>query len=197
MDGEGGREVPDRVELAPSESSFQQTGDFERVLGLAKDLFEFGGTQPIEVTIQGEKPLTVGQFVSFDVQVRRPGSLALFDISPDGKLVQVFPSRLASSDHPQLVSGEVLTIPSGTGANGMPLRIQVTEPAGRGFLLAILVENPADEIERVLPKGLTGGLVGSAQTHLNALFQALQELSAPEGESLRWSAKIAPYAIAP
>ena len=88
-------------------------------------------------------------------------------------------------------------IPSAVGANGRPLRIRVTEPAGQGLLLGLFVEDDLTRLSDALPAGLTGGPVANAGQSLFEISQALLRLEADPDSPVSWSATYLPYRIEP
>ena len=113
---------------------------------------------------------------------------------PAGRLTQVFPSRLAPDAGTGIRAGQEVTVPQNvTSVNGAPIRVRVTGPAGRGFLLALLVEDDLPDLAALLPENLNGGAVPDAGQFLYDMAGDLLALSA-RGE-VTWSAAYLPYEI--
>jgi len=137
--------------------------------------------------------------VRFDVSATRPGTLILLDVNPLGELAQVFPSSLAPDSGSRIRPGAPVTIPQGLSASGRALQIRVTEPAGAGLLLGLLIEDDLPDLAAVLPRNIAGGPVPDASAYLRDIAADLMALrpNGPGSAPVRWSATYLPYTIAP
>ncbi len=136
----------------------------------------------LKLAIDGGTALTIGQSVTFRVTAQSPGTLLILDVDPNGQLSRVFPSRLAPDGGAQIVPGQEVAIPSGRSANGAPLRVRVTGPAGAGYLLGIVIEGDTLDATTLLPSG-------AAASALPQLAQNLLNLGR------NWSAATLNYTI--
>lgn len=170
---------------------------FRETLGFVTDLFAPSNEAGLTLSISGGDRLAVGDTVSFSVSAERPGALVLLDVDPTGALAQVYPSRLSAEGATTVSPGRPLTLPSAIGANGKPLAIRVTEPAGQGVLLALFIEGDLPELTALLPAGLDGGTVSNAGQSLFAISQRLLALEADADAGIAWSATYLPYRILP
>lgn len=168
---------------------------FRETLGLVTDLFAPSNDAGLTLSIAGGDPLRIGGFVSFTASANRTGTLLLLDIDPTGRLAQVYPSRLSAADGTRLDPGRAITIPSAIGANGRPLRIRVTEPAGQGLLLGLFIEGDLPQLTALLPAGIAGGPVPDAGRSLFEISQSLLRLEANPDMPVAWSATYLPYRI--
>lgn len=141
--------------------------------------------------------MTVDQTVLFDVNTDRGGRLMVFDLTPGCELYQIFPSILSPNRADILTSPAQVEIPSALSANGQPIVIRVTEPAGRGHLLAVLVEDDVSAIDDLIPPQSQLNAVPDGVGHLTKLANALNAVvNDPNGaRGSRWHATIVPYTI--
>jgi hypothetical protein len=131
------------------------------------------------------------------VTTERAGTLLLLDVNPEGDLFQIFPSRLSVAEAAAVSAGEAVRIPGPFATSGRPIRIRVTEPAGDGMLLALLVESEAPVFETILPRNLELAPIPDATQYLYEIVQSLLEMQVgPRGnEAVEWSAAYLPYSI--
>ena len=139
--------------------------------------------------------MQIGDFVTFTASADRPGTLLLLDVDPTGQLAQVYPSRLVAKGDTRVTPGQPLTIPSALGANGRPLRIRVTEPAGQGLLLGLFIEGDLPQLTALMPAGIAGGPVPNAGQSLFEISQKLLRLESDPDRPVAWSATYLPYRI--
>lgn len=170
---------------------------YDQMLAFVAELF--GPTNPagLELAIDAPLPMPVGTEVRFRATSDLTGALILLDIDTEGRLTRIFPSALAPDEGGVLRAGESVTIPSGMSANGLPLRVRVTGPAGRGILLALFTEGSAADLAQVLPPGLDDGALDEAGQHLFAIAQELLRRDADPAARLGWSAAFLPYEVVP
>ncbi len=130
--------------------------------------FTASNSADVRLSIDGGTALSIGQSVTFRVLAQAAGTLLILDVDPQGQLSRVFPSRLAAGSGTRIVPGVELSIPSGTSANGAPLRVRVTGPAGDGYLLGVLIEGADVDATTLLPQNATAAdLPQLAQTLSN------------------------------
>jgi metacaspase-1 len=168
-------------------------------LGFVTDLFTPSNAARLRLDISMDGPLRLGDRVRFSATSERAGTLVLLDVNPRGELAQIFPSRLAPGAMTRIAAGETLMVPNGIGAGGAPVEVRVTEPAGKGFLLALLIEGDLPDLTAVLPENLDGGPVPNAGRYLYEIAQDLLRLQASGSGStaVDWSATYLPYEILP
>jgi hypothetical protein len=164
-------------------------------LGFVTDLFAPSNDAQLSLSIAGGDALQIGEFVTFTASADRPGTLLLLDVDPTGQLAQVYPSRLVAEGDTRVTPGQPLTIPSALGANGRPLRIRVTEPAGQGLLLGLFIEGDLPQLTALMPAGIAGGPVPNAGQSLFEISQKLLRLESDPDRPVAWSATYLPYRI--
>jgi len=101
--------------------------------------------------VQGDR-LKVGQVIQFRVSTAKPGFLVLIDISPDGKMAQIFPNArsLASptGGRPKsnfIEAGRSITVPDLKNPYG-GFELTADPPSGDGLLVAILSAEPLKSV---------------------------------------------------
>jgi hypothetical protein len=169
----------------------------DNTLAFITDLFAASNDAGMSITMAPDRHLELGETVRFDIRSERAGTLLLLDVNPEGELFQIFPSTLSVRDAATIGAGESLSIPEAFATTGMPLQIRVTEPAGPGFLVALLVEGHVPAYERILPDHLNVEPIPNAVQYLYEIAQSLLEMQAgPDGNgSVNWSATYLPYRI--
>lgn len=172
---------------------------YDETIGFVTDLFLPSNDANLTLDLTGGTTLHLGKTVEFQATAEADGTLVLLDINPKGELAQIFPSSLSREGDTRMRTGQTLRIPSGQSANGLPIRIRVTEPTGKGFLLGLFVEDDLPSLTAVLPENLQGGPIPNAGQYLYELAQDLLRLQADDGTSkpVRWSATYLPYTINP
>jgi hypothetical protein len=188
--GHSGAATPEAVPSAAAEIAAT-----DNTLAFITDLFAASNEAGMSIAMAPDRELRLGETVRFDIRSDRAGTLLLLDVNPDGELFQIFPSTLSVRDAATIGAGESLTIPEAFATTGMPLQIRVTEPAGSGFLVALLVEGDVPAYERILPDNLNVDPIPNAVQYLYEIAQALLEMQAgPDGNgSVNWSAAYLPY----
>lgn len=184
---------------APPSFSQPGAGTPEPTLAVLTDVFATENTAGVTLDLVPGRDLRIGQTVEFRVTAEKPGLLLLFDLDPQGNLYQLFPSQLSAEGVERIQPGEVLSIPEARSVNDRPLAISVTEPAGRGQLLALLIEDPAGTLSgfEVLPQSVAPGPVPNASQYLMTLAMSLQTTlaTASGNRPVRWSAAYTDYVI--
>ncbi len=102
----------------------------------------------------------IGQPAQIRVEAARSGFLVLFDVTPDGKVTQIFPNKrsLASPTGGtitgnQVQAGRPLLIPDRSPYAGFSY--VVDPPAGNGTLIAVLADQPVKSVDvPALPRSL-------------------------------------------
>lgn len=183
--------VPDGPTLVTGSASYAET------LGFVTDLFTPSNDANLMIGLSDQGNLQVGDIIEFTARADRDGTLVLLDVNPLGELVQVYPSILSAEGASRLPAGQQIAIPSALSANGAPLQIRVTEPAGEGFLLGLFVEDDLPALEAILPENLKGGPIPNAGQYLYEIAQDLLQMQATaDGNSaVEWSATYLPYTI--
>jgi hypothetical protein len=171
---------------------------YEQLLAFVGDLFAPSNSAGLQLAISVAQPMPIGTEVTFAVTSGQSGAMVLLDIETTGRLVQVFPSALAPDEGGAIAAGQTVTIPSGASANGLPLRVTVSGPAGRGILLALFTrDGTTADLITVLPEGLSLDGLPDAGPLLYGIAQNLLRRDADPGQSLNWSATFVPYEVAP
>jgi secreted trypsin-like serine protease len=102
----------------------------------------------------------IGQPAQIRVEAARSGFLVLFDVTPDGKVTQIFPNKrsLASPTGGtitgnQVQAGRPMLIPDRSPYAGFSYVID--PPAGNGTLIAVLADQPVQSVDvPALPRSL-------------------------------------------
>ncbi len=188
---------PEPVKLDPLIADDGAPLGYRETLGFVTDLFAPSNTADLSLAINDGDTVRIGQFVTMRAEAAKPGALILLDIDPNGAIAQVYPSRLSPDGATEMTAGQSLVIPSGVSANGRPLRMRVSEPAGQGLLLALFIEGDLADLTQILPAGLDGGALPEAGQSLYQISQSLLQLEADPSRAVRWSATYLPYRIEP
>jgi len=98
--------------------------------------------------VQGRK-LKAGRAAQVAVRAQKPGYLRLFNIAADGKVTQLYPSKLSlrtptGAESPLLPGARLLVPDPKNPYSGF--EFAVDPPAGRGKLIAVLTAAPNDEL---------------------------------------------------
>ena len=97
--------------------------------------------------------VSVGQTVAYRATTQKPGYLAIFDATPDGKLTQIYPNAasLHSPTSPTLESSRMdpsqpVVVPNYKNVyRGFNVRIK--EPRGEGTMVAVLSDKPLSAVD--------------------------------------------------
>jgi hypothetical protein len=169
VDGVAGRQKATIAVTTTTEPAAPLDGtppSYTETLGFVTDLFSPSNDAGLTLNINSGNTLKVGDVVSFSVDADRDGTLVLLDVNPDGELAQIFPSPLSTEDATRMNAGETLTIPNTLSNSGQPLQIRVSEPAGKGFLLGLFIEDDLPALKAILPADLAGGAIPNAGQYL-------------------------------
>lgn len=185
--------------MAPVES-IEQSSPNEQAFAIAvlNDLFSSENEAQLRIELNTGSELQIGDIVSFTIHSNSAGQVVLLDLNPEGELYQIFPSPLSAPNVTGIEAGGRLVIPERASVNNVPLQIRVVEPAGRGQLLALLVQDEhADALAGLLPPDVAPGPIADGETVLFNLADALNRVqSNEEGNSLiSWSAAYVDYNI--
>ena len=169
------------------------------VQAFVTDLFAASNAAGLAIDISADGPMRLGDTVRFTVTSARAGTLLLLDVNPAGELFQIFPSRLSVPGAAEVPAGGAVAIPGPVANTGRPMRVTVTEPAGEGMLLALLVETDTPVFREILPRNLELDPIPNATRYLYEIAQALLEMQAGPGgnAAVEWSAATQPYTILP
>ena len=188
-------------DLLPQAEAPAATGNapltYDAMLAFVAELFAPRNAAGLSIALADGPSIAIGDEVRFEVRSELSGAMVLLDIDTEGNLVQLFPSALAPAEGSAIRAGEVLTVPSGLSANGLPLRVRTTGPAGRGILLALFTEGDAARLTTVLPPGLDAGHLPEAGHHLYAIAQELRRRDDDPDLRLNWSAGWLAYTVVP
>ena len=94
----------------------------------------------------------VGDIVDYRATTRKPGYLAIFDATPDGKLTQIYPNALSlrsptgALESTRMDPSRPVVVPNYKN----PYRgfnVRITEPRGEGTMVAVLSEKPISALD--------------------------------------------------
>jgi Domain of unknown function (DUF4384) len=94
----------------------------------------------------------VGDIVDYRATTQKPGYLAIFDATPDGKLTQVYPNALSlrsptgALESTRMDPSRPVVVPNYKN----PYRgfnVRITEPRGEGTMVAVLSEKPISALD--------------------------------------------------
>jgi secreted trypsin-like serine protease len=94
----------------------------------------------------------VGDIVDYRATTKKPGYLAIFDATPDGKLTQVYPNALSlrsptgTLESSRMDPSQPVVVPNYKN----PYRgfnVRITEPRGQGTIVAVLSEKPISALD--------------------------------------------------
>jgi hypothetical protein len=140
---------------------------------------QFDNAAGVAIAFDTGDDVRVGDRISYRVTTRKPGFLAIFDATPDGKLTQVFPNArsLASPTGVMPEAARVraerpLLIPDYRNPyRGFDVRI--AEPRGKGVMVAVLSDMPMVSLE--IPN--TPKTFASSQDAVAVIERLREELS--------------------
>ena len=109
---------------------------------------DFDNAAGVAIGFDKGDTVKVGDLVSYRVTTRKPGYLAIFDATPDGRLTQVFPNArsLAAPAGTRPEAARIgperpLLVPDyGNSYRGFDMQIE--EPRGKGLVIAVLSDEP-------------------------------------------------------
>jgi secreted trypsin-like serine protease len=150
--------------------------------------------------VQGDT-LRPGQSVQFKVTTQAPGYLVLFDCTPDGKAIQIYPNRrsLAASKlsrSNRLEPNRQLVIPDPNNPYE-GFEFKVDPPFGPGVLLAILSSKPLTSVNLTdVPKQME--TAETLEYMANIVDELKRDLSISSDASAQdWSFVTKPYRVVP
>jgi hypothetical protein len=156
--------------------------------------------------VQGNQVLgevRVGHAAQFRVRTRQPGYLVLLDVSPDGKVTQVFPNARSLSTPTgarktaNLVTPERPLVVPDAGNPYAGFEYRIDPPAGDGRLIAILSKDPIRAVSiPEIPTTLDGD-AGSAYVAQIAEELLREPVIAGRVQKREWSIAQQPYHIDP
>ena len=94
----------------------------------------------------------VGDIVDYRATTQKPGYLAIFDATPDGKLTQIYPNALSlrsptgALESTRMDPSQPVVVPNYKN----PYRgfnVRITEPRGEGTMVAVLSEKPISALD--------------------------------------------------
>jgi hypothetical protein len=150
--------------------------------------------------VQGDT-LKVGQSAQFKVSTEKPGYLLLIDLTPDGKMTQIFPNArwlaARTSIRRNLIEpGRPLLVPDHRDPYA-GFEFKVEPPTGRGLLLALLT----DQALKSIPTPDTPMTMGrtAAIDYIAELAEELNRDLVVTGPARprAWSVATKPYRIDP
>jgi hypothetical protein len=150
----------------------------------------------LTVSILPSNTLKIGQVVQFRVVSAEAGKVAVFDITPDGDLTQIFPNTKTDRTG-RIRANAPLTMPDAYWG----VHFHATPPAGAGSLLVLVTEEGVD-----LSKGTGGDLDFKPILHTSRLLQVVgEELEKPvvspkleePTRAARWAFVRLPYTVKP
>lgn len=166
---------------------------------LLEDLFLPADNQALQLMVDPGTRLRLHDTVQFDITASLRGQVVLFDLNPECQLFQVYPSLLSPGDAGRVDAFDRITIPSTLSSSGQVMQISVTEPTGRGHLVAVLLEDDLTAVSTMLPDNVELQPIDGGLDHLTDLADALNA-SFVDGDGRRtgrWHAEILPYNIVP
>jgi secreted trypsin-like serine protease len=106
-------------------------------------------TAGLRVSLTAGSTVRIGQSAQIRIEAARGGYLVLFDVTPDGKVTQIFPNKLSLANPiasgNQLRAGVPLLIPDKSSYGGFAY--VVDPPAGQGTLVAVLADRPVKSVD--------------------------------------------------
>lgn len=110
-------------------------------------------------------------------------------------MFQIYPSALSPLTVPTAGAGWSLSIPN--ARDTAPIRIRASEPAGRGHLIAVLMQDRIESALAMLPANASLAPIPDARRHLETLVTHLNDLKADDTgtSAFVWSAQVVPYTI--
>lgn len=163
------------------------------------DMFVPSNSDQVTLDIAPGDILELGETVQFEVSANRPGQIVLFDLNPDCELFQIFPSFLSPDGADEFDGRRSVEIPNALSINGQPMQIRVTEPYGRGQLVALLIEDDVRLVLDTLPNFQDVAPIPAGLDHLKAIAATLNQSVnvANQTRPAKWHAAIRQYTISP
>jgi hypothetical protein len=163
----------------------------------------FDNSAGLTIAFDQGDDVAVGQLVAYRATTQKPGYLAIFDATPDGKLTQIYPNALSlrSPTSPTLEStrldpGQPLLVPNAKNPY-RAFKVRVTEPKGEGTIIGILADAPFKAIDTP-DKPKTFGTSQDALREIKRIHDEMKrdlEVKAPVPGHPDWSVAIHKYTV--
>jgi secreted trypsin-like serine protease len=163
---------------------------------------QFDNVAGLAIALDKGDEVKVGDLVSYRVTTRQPGYLAIFDMTPDGKVTQIFPNaRSAQSptgalpEAAHLGPERPLLIPDYRNQY-RGFNIRIGEPRGKGLVVAVLSDAPVSSLDLpATPRTFTSpqeaiATIGRLREELTRGLSRIDEADKP-----KWSVDVHAYTI--
>ena len=168
----------------------------EEAQASAEGTLSHSNTAGVRLEIRPSARIRIGEEVTYRVQSARSGHLLIVDVASDGKVTQLFPNRFSelAGQGASIVAGRNIEIPNAYYG----FRIEAGPPAGRGYLFAVVTEDPVS-LGDLLDPNRDLRPVSNAHDWLLALGERLREpwLEETGTREALWSATAIEYEILP
>jgi hypothetical protein len=169
----------------------------------AASILAFDNSAGLTVAFDKGDMVGVGDVVSYRVTTEKPGYLAIFDATPDGRLTQVFPNTRSMSsptgaapEAARLSPEQPRLIPDPRNPyEGFAIRI--VDPRGKGFIVAVLSDQPITSLDiPSMPKTFATveeatAAIGGLRTELRRGLRPVTDVR----ESPKWSVAVREYTV--
>jgi len=150
----------------------------------------------VRLEILPSPQLRFGQTVSYRVSSSRSGHLLIVNVSPDGEVSTLFPNPYSdqAGQGTEIAAGRTVEIPNAFYG----FEIEVGPPAGSGYLVAIVTEDPIP-LDDLLDQYRDSSPVPDAREWLLTLGERLRDLWLEETgtRTVLWSADAVEYEVRP
>jgi secreted trypsin-like serine protease len=163
----------------------------------------FDNSAGLTIAFDKGDAVRVGDVVSYRVTAQKPGYLAIFDATPDGKVLLVFPNKRSLSSPTGSAPEAALLFPNRPRLIPDPRNpyegfvIQIDEPRGNGVIVAVLSDKPIGSLDiPAAPKAFDTRQQASAaiQRLRTELTRGLRPVT-DEVEKPKWSVAQRPYSV--
>jgi len=163
----------------------------------------FDNSAGLTVAFDKGDVVRVGDVVSYRVTTQKPGYLAIFDATPDGKLTLVFPNKRSLSSPTGAAPEAALLLPNRPRLIPDPrnpyegFAVQIDEPRGNGVIVAVLSDKPISSLDiPAAPKAFdtsqqASAAIGRLRTELTRGLRPVTD----EAEKPKWSVAQRPYSV--
>jgi secreted trypsin-like serine protease len=163
----------------------------------------FDNSAGLTVAFDKGDVVRVGDVVSYRITTQKPGYLAIFDATPDGKVTQVFPNARSLSSPTGAAPEAALLLPNRPRLIPDPrnpyegFAVQIVEPRGNGVIVAVLSDKPIGSLNiPAAPKAFnTSEQASAAIQRLRAELTRGLRLVTGEAEKPKWSVARRPYSV--